>query len=58
MDNFYFAVAKHHISIVNKLTGEEYKIIQQRSINENDRISGAFLTYYEYFEQDSLNIRV
>ena len=58
MDNFYFAVAKQHISIVNKLTGEEYKIIQQRSINENDRISGAFLTYYEYFEQDSLNIWV
>ena len=46
IDHFFFAVAKQHVSIVNKVTGQEYMIIKQRAINENDRISGAFLTYY------------
>ena len=57
-DHFFFAVAKQNVSIVNKVTGQEYMIIQQRAINENDRISGAFLTYYQYSEQDSLNVSV
>jgi hypothetical protein len=58
IDHFFFAVAKQHVSIVNKVTGQEYMIIKQRAINENDRISGAFLTYYQYSEKDSLNVSV
>ena len=46
LSNFFFAVYKQYIRLVNKKTGGEYKIVKQRVVNENDCLNNAFLTIF------------
>lgn len=45
LSQFLLATTKHTISLVNKETGKEFVLVQQRSTCEHDCLEDLFITY-------------